>query len=98
VPATVGALVWQVRAQVENGGGSDAGIQRTAEPDADPRRRGIRDRKLRAVIIHTVETADQRTLAVEEQGDPAGLSVFVHHGAPNALACTAPHEWPLANS
>jgi pimeloyl-ACP methyl ester carboxylesterase len=32
----------------------------------------------------TVETADGRTLALEEAGDPAGLPVLVHNGTPNS--------------
>ncbi len=36
------------------------------------------------MITHTVETPDGRSLAVNEQGDPGGLPVFVHHGTPSS--------------
>jgi len=36
------------------------------------------------VITHTVAAQDGRMLAVNEQGDPAGLPVFVHHGTPSS--------------
>jgi len=36
------------------------------------------------VITHIVRPPDGRTLAVNEQGDPAGLPVFVHHGTPSS--------------
>lgn len=39
----------------------------------------------------TVETADGRTLAVEEAGDPAGLPVLVHNGTPNSRHLYAPN-------
>ena len=68
--------------------GADAAGQGAVEPGADPRRRSVRDRqrrrKLRAVIAHTVADAGRPTLAVNEQGDPAGLPVFVHHGTPSS--------------
>jgi hypothetical protein len=33
---------------------------------------------------HLVRTADGRTLAVEESGDPAGRPLLVHMGTPNS--------------
>jgi pimeloyl-ACP methyl ester carboxylesterase len=39
----------------------------------------------------TVETADGRTLALEEAGDPAGLPVLVHNGTPNSRHLYAPN-------
>jgi pimeloyl-ACP methyl ester carboxylesterase len=40
----------------------------------------------------TVHTPDGRLLAVEDQGDPAGLPVLVHHGTPSSrnVACYGP--------
>jgi len=32
----------------------------------------------------TVQTADGRTLAVQENGDPGGIPVLVHMGSPNS--------------
>jgi pimeloyl-ACP methyl ester carboxylesterase len=42
-------------------------------------------------VIHTLETADGRTLEVHDEGDPAGLAVIVHHGTPMSGLQYAPH-------
>ena len=35
-------------------------------------------------MARLIQTADGRTLAVEEYGDPSGLPVLVHNGTPNS--------------
>jgi pimeloyl-ACP methyl ester carboxylesterase len=42
-------------------------------------------------VEHDVRTPDSRTLHVIEGGDPAGLSVVVHHGTPGSALQYEPH-------
>jgi pimeloyl-ACP methyl ester carboxylesterase len=41
---------------------------------------------------HTIRTADGRTLAVEDAGDPAGKPVLVHMGTPNSRRLYGPNQ------
>ncbi|BCB89749.1 hypothetical protein Psuf_070620 [Phytohabitans suffuscus] len=41
----------------------------------------------------TVRTTDGRLLAVEEQGDPAGWPVLVHHGTPSSRQAAFYRPW-----
>ena len=40
---------------------------------------------------HRIKTADGRTLAVQEDGDPDGRPVLAHNGTPNSRQLYAPH-------
>jgi pimeloyl-ACP methyl ester carboxylesterase len=42
-------------------------------------------------VEHRIKTADGRTLAVQEDGDPGGKPVLAHNGSPNSRQLYGPH-------